>query len=138
MGGYRERSVFDIDEQGGRMRTALRGFGRYKHDLLIALITEYGKDPFTYKEASDLPVFKRSEFLKLHSDGWLRCCKKAVCGKFAKWQISESALTKHVSLPAHGKSKATDSKISQVNLNDLIFERHRTEYSRIADVLEGE
>lgn len=120
------------------MRTALRGFGRYKHDLLIALITEYGKDPFTYKEASDLPVFERSGFLKLHSDGWLQYCKKAVCGKFAKWQISESVLTKHASLLAHGKNLVTDSKNSPVNLNDLIFETHRTEYSRIADALKGE
>ncbi len=88
MGAYRKQSILGIgiDEQGGRMRTTLRGNGRYKQDLLLALIAKYGPAPFTYKEASALPTFERPGSFKLRSDGWLKCNRKPTCN-VAEWRV---------------------------------------------------
>lgn len=77
------------------MRTTLRGFGRYKLDLILDLVTMYGRKSFTYREASTLPSFDTQQFRKLHWDGWLSCTQKAISGRPAIWQLSQPVLKKY-------------------------------------------
>ena len=74
------------------MGTSLRGYGRYKRDLLMALYMEFGFTEFTYSAAAKLFAFNRKTFFSLGYDGWL-VNKKCRIARSSQWKLSTSTIS---------------------------------------------
>jgi len=66
------------------MSTCMKGMGAFRKQLLLEIIDRFGRDSFSYKEASTLPVFDRSTFMTLYHD---RLLKKASQGFPLRYSI---------------------------------------------------
>jgi hypothetical protein len=60
------------------MGTSLKGFGAFRRQLLIQLITRFGRKSFTFEEASTVQGFTRATFMKLYADGLLKKVSKSL------------------------------------------------------------
>ena len=68
------------------MSTCMRGQGCYKKDLLNSLVKTYYRNPFSYRDAKQLPIFEHRAFMCLYHDGCLTLMKK---GSHGIWHVSE-------------------------------------------------
>lgn len=66
------------------MGTCLKGMGAFRKQLLLEIIRQFGRESFSYKEASTLPGFDRSTFMSIYQDGLL---KKASTGLPLRYSI---------------------------------------------------
>jgi hypothetical protein len=60
------------------MGTSFKGMGVFRKELLIQLIERFGRNSFSYKEASTLPGFSRAVFMTLYADGLLKKASKGL------------------------------------------------------------
>jgi hypothetical protein len=52
--------------------------GGFRKELLIQLIKRFGRNSFSYKEASTVPGFFRAAFMTLYADGLIKKASKGM------------------------------------------------------------
>ena len=60
------------------MGSALKGMGAFRRELLMQIITRFGRKSFSFKEASTVPGFSRAAFMNLYTDGLLKKTSKSL------------------------------------------------------------